>query len=498
MPQTLNTMISGLQVRGKSYFLRKMVNGIHIQKTIGRVADMELQDAEKQCIDLIAKVRDQGEFALQMAEIRGKAGLPLAGSNRASTLREIANEMVAHGKLHGTPKTKHRPWKRSSVELWEGWIASERMKPLVDQPISNVAPQDIEDWYVADLQKGKRTATDNAFRMLRRLCNWAEGQGLISLDPTRRMALNPRRYTPQRRDVRLDNTSGEIGRFALALTQYEPAQVKHTNDTVLHCVLFSMLTGRRTDKIKNMEWSWVDFDRRLITIPGEAVPENDPFSKFQGTKNRQDFVVPMARIIQTMLRIRAENKINERFVFPQRNRKGPLQDFRVTQGHLISLAKVKRITPHDFRRTFADIARVVRPDHFTVQDVVGHKVHDVTATYLSGLTLVERRQVFQAVSDYVSRAMPVRDITVDGKEFLFSGQVDLDEDNVTERDERIFHPDAMELLMFPRIWRNGEWADHDGLDDALPTLMQPDDRAKAYDDGYDFEPVPDGYVREGN
>jgi hypothetical protein len=247
-----------------------------------------------------------------------------------------------------------------------------------------------------------------------------------------------------------------------------------------------------------MEWSWVDFDRRLITIPGEAVPENDPFSKFQGTKNRQDFVVPMARIIQTMLRIRAENKINERFVFPQRNRKGPLQDFRVTQGHLISLAKVKRITPHDFRRTFADIARVVRPDHFTVQDVVGHKVHDVTATYLSGLTLVERRQVFQAVSDYVSRAMPVRDITVDGKEFLFSGQVDLDEDNVTERDERIFHPDAMELLMFPRIWRNGEWADHDGLDDALPTLMQPDDRAKAYDDGYDFEPVPDGYVREGN
>ena len=145
-----------------------------------------------------------------------------------------------------------------------------------------------------------------------------------------------------------------------------------------------------------------------------------------------------------------------------------------------------------------DIARIVNPDYFAVQDVAGHKLHEVTASYLSGLTVPERRTVFQGVSDYISKAMPVRDLTIDGKEYTFSGQVDLADDNETEIDERVFHPDALELLLFPRIWRNGEWADHDGLDDALPTLMQPDDRAKAYDDGYDFEPVPDGYVQEGN
>ena len=476
MPQKINATVTGLRLRGNSYYLRKMINGVNLQETIGKVGEISLEEAEKICIQLIAKVRDKGEFGKQTIKHNKKAGLPISGTNRSSTLRSIANEMVAHGKLHGTPKTGNRPWKRSTVSNWEAWINSERMSLLIDQSITNISPDDICDWYVADLQREKRTATDNAFRMLRRVCHWAEGQGLITTDLTRIMALNPRRYTPQRRTVRLDNMSGETGRFAVALTQYQPKQSKHTNETALHCILFSFLTGRRTSEIKNMEWSWVDFERRIITIPSEAVPDNDPLSNFQGTKNRKNFTVPMPRIIHTMMRMRAENKINDRFVFPQRNRKKPLRDFRKTQNNILELAKTKRINAHDFRRGFMDIARLVSPDYFSVQDVAGHQFHDITASYLSGLTLPERRTVFQGVSDYISKAMPVRDLTIDGREYLFSGQLDLADDNVTEVDERVFHEDGLELLLFPRVWRNGGWADHDGIEDALP-LFHPENLA---------------------
>ena len=468
MLEKIKNTIPGLFIRNGSYFLRKMVNGHNIQATIGRVSDIELEQAEAQCIELISKVRKQGQFAIDMSTARKSAGLSLVRSNRASTIREIAKDMLAHAEKNGTRKTGSKPWKRSTIKLWNDWINSERMKQIIDQPITNINPQDIEDWYMVDLKKGKTTATDNSFRMLRRLFNWAEGQGINTSDPTRRMALNPYRVTTKRRTRRLDNDVSEIGRFALAFTQWEPLQVKHTNDSVLHILLVALLTGRRAAEIKNMEWDWINFKERVITIPGEDLTADDPLSDFQGTKNREPFVIPMARIIHTMLRHRSENKISDRFVFPQRNRKGPITDFRVSMKHIIELAKVKVITPHDMRRTFADVAYAVRPDFFSQKQAMGHKVNDITLSYMSSLSMVQKRQLFQGISDYVSRSMPVDNLTVNDKQYVFSGKEDLADDNVTIFDDRIFHVDALELMMFKTIWRDGEWIEHGGIEDALP------------------------------
>lgn len=478
--EKIDTIIPGLCVRQGSYFLRKMVSGFHIQRTIGRVDEISQEDAERSCIELISSVKKQGKFAVEMSDMRTKAGLTGTRSNRASTLSDIANEMIAHGKQHGTPKTGHKPWKKSTIKGWEDWCQSERMQPLLNQPVANITPQDIEDWYIVDLQKGKRTATDNAFRKLRRLSNWAEGEGLITHDFTRRMALNHRRVVPAGRDGRLDSSFGELGRFALTLAQYEPLQVKHTNDTAIHLITLGLLTGRRTKEMKSMEWDWVNFDKRLITIPGEVAVQDGDVSTFEGTKNRRDFIIPMSRIIHTMFRHRAEQKLSARFVFPGRDRTGPITDMRSTLAHLIQQSKVKRIIPHDLRRTFGDISRRCRPDEYTTAESLGHTVNTVTAMYLSGLSLPEKRSLFQDISDHVSRSMPVEGLEVGGEKYSFSGQEDLEEDNRTEIDERVFHVDGLELQMFPeKIWRQGEWVEHGGIEDALPLADLADNNRKS-------------------
>ena len=468
LPSKLSSSVSGLSIRGDSYFLRKMVNKIHIQKTLGKVSDVSLSDAEKSAIDLIDAVRNQGQFALEMRKLKENNNTP---TNRSSTVRHIALDMIAHGKQHGTKKTGNKPWKLSSIKLWNDWLESERMKPLVDQDIKTISRSDVEDWYVNDLNKGKRAATDNALRHLIRLCNWAIGISAITDNPTTTMVKSERRYTVPKRHGRLDNLNNEIGRFSLTVSQYKGSQAKLTNDTVRHILVLSLLTGRRADELRSLEWDWVNFDKRMIVIPGTAVSTDDPFSSFQGTKNRRDFVVPMARILQTLLHYRFNNgsPMNERFVFPGKDGTGPIQDMRGTLKHIIERAGIKRIIPHDLRRTFGTICRNVGSDYYTTKDAMGHKINDITADYIGDMSMKDKRILFQKVSDYVSTSMPVEDLLIDGKKYNFSGIDDVEDDNSTPRDERVFHPDALEILMFPKnIWRKGAWQEHGGILDALP------------------------------
>tara|TARA_R110000851_G_scaffold289174_1_gene443311 strand:- start:112 stop:1557 length:1446 start_codon:yes stop_codon:yes gene_type:complete len=463
-----SSSVAGLSMRGDSYFLRKMVNKIHIQKTLGSVSSMSLSDAERSAIDLIDAVRNQGSFALEMRKLKENNNIP---TNRSSTIRHITLDMIAHGKQHGTRKTANKPWKKNTIRGWHDWLESERINPLVDQDIKTISRSDIEDWYINDLNKGKPSATDNAFRKLVRLCKWAIGTSALIDNPTTTMVNSERRYTTPKRKGRLDNLNNEIGRFSLTVSQYQGTQAKRTNDTVRHLLVLSLLTGRRADELRSLEWSWINFDRNIIVIPGEAVSADDPLSNFQGTKNRKDFVLPMARVVQTLLRTRLNNGLptSERFVFPGKDGIAPIRDIRGTLKHIIEQAGVKRIIPHDLRRTFGSICRSVGADFETTKDAMGHKINDVTADYIGDMSEKDKKILFQKVSDYVSTSMPVEDLLIDGKKYNFSGIDDVEDDNSTPRDERVFHPDALEILMFPKnIWRKGTWQEHDGILDALP------------------------------
>ena len=449
-----SSSVPGLKIRGSSYWFRRMVKGEHIQRTIGRVNEMSLEEAEQLCLKLIQDVRSQGKFALDMSDARVAAGMPRVRTNQPQTLRHVANEMLEHGREFGTPKTQNKPWRRKTIEGWEAWLASDRMQLLLDQDMDQIQPSDVHDWYIADLYKGAKTATANAFKDLRRVVNWAIGQGYIKFDFTEQMAKNPRRFVPQRRGERLEVDLGEVGDFAVHLPLYQPKQTKRTHETVMHLTLLAFVTGRRIAELRSMEWGWISFQNRTITVPGEMISRNDPLTKFEGTKNRKDFTIPMARIVHTMLRHRWENKISERFVFPGKSGHKPISDHRKTQDGLLEFAGVKRITPHDFRRTFADICRIIRPDYYTNQQMLGHSSVGVTASYMGGLTINEKFGLFQDVSDYISRSMPAG---IAGQEY--SGRVQLKEDNRTEDDQRMMLPDALEVLMFGKIWREGEWHD---------------------------------------
>ena len=468
--------VRGLQIRNGSFFLRRMVNKITIQHTLGRVDEMSHKEAEEIALNLINEVKEKGIFALQTRQAFKKTAGREHGNNKPQTIRDISNELIDRGERYGTKKTGGRPWRKRVVAGWRNWQTSERMGILIDQPITNLTPSIIEDWYLNDLRAGKKTATDNAFRQLRRVFSWAISHHYISEDATEAVAKGEVRYTVPRRSGRLRIDHGELGRFAITLASYKGKQCKETNRTIRDVILFALLTGRRIEEIKNLEWSWVNLESRIITLPAETNP--DGLSSFEGVKNRRDFELPLPRILVTMLRDRFERRAMlakkhgdtkcERFVFMGRGGNRPIQDISSTFDSIVTQSGLESLKVHDLRRTFADIVYRTKRDFYATQQMMGHSGHSITAQYLEELDLVERRKTIQRVSDFVSQAMPVEGLEIGGVAIKASGLEDLDEDGTSSIDERVFMPNGLEYLMFPkRVWRKNQWWEHGGIDDAL-------------------------------
>ena len=502
MPK-LNSTVPGLSIRERSYYLRQMVSGEHIQKALGKTEDISLEEAEHIAVELINAVKKDGKLALESFGRRKRAGIPPIGSNHLQTIADVAREMVHTGKTQGTRKTKNKTWKRDTVRGWQDWINSRRMAELINRPLASVTPQDIVEWYITDLRSGHPTATDNAFRKLRRVVNWAIGDDLITDDITKRMAENQRRVSVPKRDSRLDINKGEPGRFALALTEYEPPHQKTTGETIKHILLMSLLTGRRTRELKQMEWSWVDLERHQINVPGEVILEDD-LPQFEGTKSRRDSLLPMCRLVRTMMHKRWEatqelvkeaqkKKDNElaraasRFVFLGRGNRKPITDFRKTKQAVLDKAELQTKMMHDLRRTFGAVLGALDKDFYSAQLAMDHSVNQVTADYMGSLSLAQKTEIFQEVEDWLSKSMPL-EITVNDERYYHSGIAEFDVYG-ERRDEvhpRGFNEHALEYLTFPdRVWRDG-WVKHNGVEDIVDiAAIAEEQRSKIRTEGPD-------------
>ena len=113
----------------------------------------------------------------------------------------------------------------------------------------------------AMIDRHRRTApheTRHAFAVLRKFFNWAKQQRLAERSPCDNLAfnfrLNPRtRVLSDREVVAVFNAAGELG------YPYGPI------------VQLLMLTGQRRGEIAVIRWSYIDPEKRLITLPADLV-----------------------------------------------------------------------------------------------------------------------------------------------------------------------------------------------------------------------------------
>ena len=68
-------------------------------------------------------------------------------------------------------------------------------------------------------------------------------------------------------------------------------------------------------------------------------------------------------------------------------------------------------------------------------------------------------------------SMPLLGLTINGKEYNFTGMTIMDDDNENEKNDSGWNKNALEILMFPKlIWRQNGWISHNGIEDAIDII----------------------------
>lgn len=181
----------------------------------------------------------------------------------------------------------------------------------------------------------------------------------------------------------------------------EPAKVRelllaidgYAGSYVVKCALqISPLVFTRPGELRHMEWSEVDFDNALWSIPAEKM------------KMREAHLVPLSK--QALKILRDVQKLTgvSRYAFPSgRTFDRPMSNNAVLAALRYMGYTKDEMTPHGFRamaRTILDEVLQIRPDFIEAQ--LAHRVSDpLGRSYNRTHHLIERRKMMQSWADYL-------------------------------------------------------------------------------------------------
>lgn len=221
---------------------------------------------------------------------------------------------------------------------------------------------------------------NHAFVVIRTLMNWALREQYIEQSPI--AAMKPP-AKPKARDH--------------MLSEYELLQVFRSAQTHPYpfgpIVSLLILTGQRRSEISSLEWTWIDQEQRIITIPASA------------TKNKRVHTLPYGDLVEAALKDIPEVGP---YLFPSRSDKGTVFNgwgkckARFDQR----IDNVASYTLHDLRRTFATThAKIGTPIHVTEKllNHVSGTISGVAAIYNRHSYIGEMRTSIEAYDGYLAK-----------------------------------------------------------------------------------------------
>ena len=320
----------------------------------------------------------------------------------AVTLRTVADAYVDRpGKLKDSSR---KVISRHVVTTFADWA---------DKPILSITEDMCKARYrrmLTEGLRGKKGAPGQAnqgFSVLGALINYAgrqyrrgDGTPLIAHNPVG--VLKDDRVRLKARTSRvLDN---KVGATWLALGQWRA--VAHNRDTAssIDLVRFLFLTGLRIGEASALKWEQVNLDDAWFHLPNP--------------KNGHAVTMPLATQAVELLRARPRVDGNP-YVFPSWGQTGHIKDPRDLMRKLSEVAGNK-VTPHDVRRTYTNIAlRSCRVEKFRTDLLTNHITRDVTAEHYFDTTNLQWLQPeAQQISDWLDQQATVAEAQASGANVL--------------------------------------------------------------------------------
>jgi integrase len=330
--------------------------------TIGQVSAIPPEKARQLATDLYAKVRLGGDPQAEKAKNAIAASL---------SFRAVADQYLAR------QKNELRP--RSYVEVERHLIKN--AKRLHGLPISSIDRRTLAALLTALATENGPVTANRTRASLSAMFVWALKEGLVEGNPV----AHTNKLTEKSRSRVLSDS--EIRTLWAALE----------DDHYGNILRLLLLTGCRANEIAGLQWSEIDFDWGVITLPPVRV------------KNARAHVVPMAAPVADILR--AQPRADDGLVFGYRGK--PFTSWTHGKNLLDKAvgAPLPDWTPHDLRRTCATrMAELGVQPHIVeavLNHVSGHK-HGVAGIYNHAVYAAEKAQALALWATHIAAVVEGR------------------------------------------------------------------------------------------
>lgn len=373
-----DTELKGFGLRvgtgSKVYFAEGKVNNKTVRVTIGRhgvFAPEQARTEAKSILGMIARGLNPND-------------VDKAKKAKSVTLAEVYQSYLkARNSLKPRTIYDYDRFMKTYFAEWQNKPLTEISKDLIERKHREIG------------QRSEAQA-NLAMRLMRAIFNYALGQyedsagnPIIADNPIKRLSQTRSWYRVERRQTVIK--AHDLPAWFNAVIALPETADGRNKELVKDYLLLLIFTGLRREEGLALQWKYVDFKAKTLTIP-------DP-------KNRQAHTLPLSDFLYDLLKSRKDKSNNDSpFVFPGTGQKGYMDDPQKLMKKVIEISGVQ-FTPHDLRRTFITIAESLDISTYALKRLLNHKMaNDVTAGYIIG-DAERLRQPMQRITDYLLAAI---------------------------------------------------------------------------------------------
>ncbi|SDX69223.1 tyrosine-type recombinase/integrase [Thiocapsa roseopersicina] len=368
-------ILSVSKTGSRSWYLRFQLNGKRRDMALGSAADVTLAQAREQAGKARALVR-AGIDPIEHRKVE-TATVPTFTSAAAQYIRSHR---------HGWSNRKH-------ARQWVATLKTYARPAIGSKPVDTIGTEDI----LAVLSPIWTTKTETAKRVQGRMENildWCAARKF-------RDASNPARWRGHLdhllpKPTKVSKVTHHPAMPWPALPSFM-TELRSNPSISSQALRFLILSACRTSEVIGAQWSEVDLDAAVWTIPGDRMKA--------GREHRVPLSDEALAIVKALPRIEGNP-----FVFPGARQGRPLSNMALLQlmrglGHGVNGEKSAAV-PHGFRSTFRDwCGEVSSHPREVAEAALAHVNGDKTeAAYARGDLFTKRRKLMTDWSAFVTRA----------------------------------------------------------------------------------------------
>jgi integrase len=341
------------------------------------------------------------EMALGKYPLIGLADARIAAEQARILLSQGINPMAERQERKKKNSAEDTTFKAVAMKWWEqqreSWTtdSANRVKRWItvdSKEIGEIAIDEVDAGHITELMlsieaKGTPKKAPNVLSTINRIYGYALAHRLTRHNPAQGLPL---------RDILKPLPKTQNRAAIITPEQLAPLIVAiDTDESGNYCTVEALkLIPRlflRPKEIRFLQWSYIDFDEKLIRIPAEDM------------KRGREHLVPLAtQVIEQLKKIRFITGYSK-FVFPNdRDHTKPISK-NVMTNRLRSLGYPADImSAHGFRSTASTLLHEKGWEHDVIETQLAHLTGSATSrAYNRSMYLRERRKMMQSWADYL-------------------------------------------------------------------------------------------------